>query len=232
MISIFSVQAVLIYLSETAPYKWRGALNMMFQLAITIGILVAGLANYLLDLFFKDNGNIAWRLSLGGAAIPALFIIIGSFFLPETPNSLIERGQVEKAKEQLLKLRGIPDVDEEFNDLVAASDAAKQVKDPWKKLFFTKKYRPQLVFAIAIPAFQQLTGMNVITFYAPVLFRTVGFGSSASLASALITNGVNFLATFVSIYFVDKCGRRFFFIAGGAQMLMCQVHRVFLFLGF
>ncbi|KAM5572609.1 sugar carrier protein C-like [Rosa sericea] len=218
----FANQAVPIYLSETAPYRFRGGLNMMFQLAITIGILVAGLANYLFDLKYKNHGNLAWRLSLGGAAVPAVFIILGSFFLPDTPNSLIERGKHEEAKAQLLKLRGVDNVDEEFNDLVEASEAAKLVKHPWSTLL-TRKYRPQLVFAICIPAFQQLTGMNVITFYAPVLFKTVGFGSSASLASALITNGVNFLATFVSIGLVDKFGRRFLFLEGGVQMFITQV---------
>ncbi|KAL6174628.1 hypothetical protein ACLB2K_051274 [Fragaria x ananassa] len=168
----FANQAVPIYLSETAPYNWRGALNMMFQMAITLGILFAGAANYLFDMFFKNNGNLAWRLSLGGAAVPALFIIIGSFFLPDTPNSLIERGKLEEAKAQLVKLRGVDNVDEEFNDLKEASEASKLIKHPWKMLF-TRKYRPQIVFAIAIPAFQQFTGMNVITFYAPVLFKTV-----------------------------------------------------------
>lgn len=210
-----------IYLSETAPSKKRGLLNMLFQLAITVGILVAGLANYAFDRWFK--GNLPWRLSLGGAAVPAVLIIVGSCFLPDTPNSLIERGEHEEAKAQLLKLRGIDNVDEEFNDLVAASDAAKLVKHPWSTLL-SRKYRPQLVFAICIPALQQLTGMNVITFYAPVLFKTVGFGSSASLASAVITNLVNFLATFVAMFIVDKIGRRALFLEGGFQMLVTQVH--------
>ncbi|KAM5587803.1 hypothetical protein ABKV19_006314 [Rosa sericea] len=120
------------------------------------------------------------------------------------------------------RLRGVDNVDEEFNDLVEASEAAKLVKHPWSTLL-TRKYRPQLVFAICIPAFQQLTGMNVITFYAPILFKTIGFGSIASLASALITNGVNFLATFVSIGLVDEFGRRFLFLEGGLQMFITQV---------
>ncbi|PRQ29330.1 putative sterol 3-beta-glucosyltransferase [Rosa chinensis] len=62
--------------------------------------------------------------------------------------------------------------------------------------------------------------MNVITFYAPVLFKTIRFGSSASLASALITNGVNFFATFVSIGLADEFGRRFIFLEDGLQMFI------------
>ena len=203
-----------------APYRFRGGLNMMFQLAITIGMLVANLLNY---FFAEIKGGWGWRLSLGGAMIPAIIIIIGSFFLPETPNSLIERDHHKEAKEQLLKIRGIPNVDAEFNDLVAASEASKLIKHPWATIL-ERKYRPQLTMAICIPMFQQLTGMNVITFYAPVLFKTIGFGSSASLMSAVITGTVNALATLVSIFSVDKWGRRTLFIEGGAQMFICQVH--------
>ncbi|KAL5571363.1 hypothetical protein UlMin_020960 [Ulmus minor] len=202
-----------------APYKYRGALNMLFQLTITIGILVANILNY---FFAQIEGGWGWRLSLGGAAVPAIIIIVGSLTLPDTPNSLIERNKHEEAKEQLLKIRGVPNVDEEFNDLVAASEASRLVKHPWRTLL-KRKYRAQLIFAIAIPAFQQLTGMNVITFYAPVLFKTIGFGTNASLISSVITGVVNMLATFVSIFTVDRVGRRTLFLEGGAQMFICQV---------
>ncbi|KAF2320750.1 hypothetical protein GH714_030504 [Hevea brasiliensis] len=150
-------QSVPIYLSEVAPHRYRGGLNMMFQLSITIGILVADLLNY----FFAKIDGWGWRLSLGIALVPALIIIIGSFFLPETPNSLIERDHHEKAKEKLIELRGVPNVDEEFNDLITASEAAKLVKNSWRNII-KRQYRPHLVMAICIPMFQQLTGMNVI----------------------------------------------------------------------
>ncbi|CAH9093574.1 unnamed protein product [Cuscuta epithymum] len=163
-----------------------------------------------------------WRLSLGGAMVPALFIIVGSIFLPETPNSLIERGNNELAKERLKRIRGVENVDEEFEDLVAARDASRKVENPWRNLL-QEKYRPQLTMAIMIPFFQQFTGINVIMFYAPVLFNTIGFGDDPSLMSAVVTGGVNVVATLVSIYYVDKLGRRFLFLEGGIQMFICQV---------
>lgn len=215
----FANQSVPLYLSEMAPYKYRGGLNICFQLSITVGILVANILNY---AFAKIKGGWGWRLSLGGAVVPALIMIFGSLYLPETPNSLIENGKQDKAKTQLIKVRGVDDVDEEFDDLIAASEASKQVEDPWKNLF-KPKYRPQLVMAILIPFFQQVTGINVIMFYAPVLFKTIGFGGDASLMSAVITGGVNVIATFVSIFSVDRAGRRFLFIEGGIQMFVCQV---------
>jgi len=165
---------------------------------------------------------LGWRLSLGGAVVPDLIITIGSLILPETPNSMIERGNKEEARSKLRRIRGVDDIDEEFNDLIYASEESRKIEHPWMNLL-QKKYRPQLTMAILIPFFQQLTGINVIMFYAPVLFKTIGFGGDASLMSAVITGTVNVLATCVSIYGVDKWGRRFLFLEGGIQMLICQV---------
>ncbi|KMT00388.1 hypothetical protein BVRB_9g216930 [Beta vulgaris subsp. vulgaris] len=214
----FANQSVPLYLAEMAPYKYRGALNIIFQLSITIGILVANVLNY----FFAMIDNWGWRLSLGGATIPAIIIIIGSLVLPDTPNSLIERGMHDKAISNLRKIRGIEQVDKEFNDLVEASEASKKVNHPWRNLL-QRRYRSHLTMAIAIPFFQQFTGINVIMFYAPILFKTIGFQNNASLMSSVITGAFNVLATLVSIYGVDKWGRRILFIEGGIQMFVCQV---------
>ncbi|KAE9607174.1 putative major facilitator, sugar transporter, major facilitator superfamily [Lupinus albus] len=214
----FANQSVPLYLSEMAPYRYRGALNIGFQMSITIGILVANILNY---FFAKIKGGWGWRLSLGGAMVPALIITIGSLVLPDTPNSMIERGDRDAAKAQLQRVRGVDDVDEEFNDLVAASEASMLVEHPWRNLL-QRKYRPHLTMAILIPFFQQFTGINVIMFYAPVLFSSIGFKDDASLMSAVITGIVNVVATTVSVYGVDKWGRRALFLEGGAQMLICQ----------
>ncbi|XP_020213076.1 sugar transport protein 10-like [Cajanus cajan] len=210
-------QSVPVYLSEMAPANIRGALNIGFQMMITIGILVANLINY--GTSKLENG---WRISLGVGAVPAIMLCVGSLFLGDTPNSLIERGQREAAKTMLQKIRGIENVDEEFLDLVDACEAAKEVQHPWRNIT-QPKYRPQLTFCILIPFFQQLTGINVVMFYAPVLFKTLGFGSNASLMSSVITGGVNVVATFVSILTVDKFGRKILFLEGGIQMLICQI---------
>ncbi|KAJ7973608.1 putative Sugar transporter [Quillaja saponaria] len=214
----FANQSVPVYLSEMAPAKIRGALNMGFQMAITIGIFSANLINYGTA---KIKGGWGWRLSLALAAVPAIMMTVGSVFLPDTPNSILERGNTEKAKKMLQKIRGTPNVDEEFQDLIDASEAAKLVQNQWSNIL-QPRYRPQLIFCILIPFFQQLTGINVITFYAPVLFKTLGFGDDASLISAVISGAVNVVATLVSIFTVDKVGRRFLFLEGGFQMLICQ----------
>ncbi|KAI3949842.1 hypothetical protein MKW92_003306 [Papaver armeniacum] len=215
----YANQSVPVYLSEMAPAKLRGALNMGFQLAITIGILAANLVNYGTA---KIKGGYGWRVSLALAAVPAIIMTVGAIFLPDTPNSLLERGHQDKAKTMLQKIRGNQDVEEEFQDLIEASEAAKKIEHPWRNIL-QPRYRPQLIMSIMIPFFQQFTGINVIMFYAPVLFKTIGFGDDAALMSAVITGLVNMFATFVSIGTVDRVGRRMLFLEGGIQMLICQI---------
>jgi MFS family permease len=219
-------QSVPLYVSEMAPQQHRGAFNIVFQLAITIGIFIANLVNYLTP---KIAGNQAWRYSLGGATIPAALICLSALKLDDTPNSLLEQGKAEKAREILRKIRGLNDkeIESEFQDLVTASEAAKQVEHPWTRIL-KRQYRPQLTMAVAIPFFQQLTGMNVVMFYAPVLLQSIGFESNASLLSTVITGAVNILATGVSIYGSDKSGRRSLFLSGGAVMFVFQVNKNYL----
>ncbi|KAJ4833292.1 species-specific tRNA processing [Turnera subulata] len=221
----FSVQSIPLYVSEMAPPNHRGAFNIVFQLSITIGIFIANVVNYLFNKYV--SGHLAWRLSLGGACVPALIITIAAYYLPNTPNSMLEKGQDKEAREMLKRIRGVDDneVEQEFQDLVAARRAAKEVADrvgnAWK-VIGQRKYRPQLILAVLIPAFQQLTGINVVMFYAPVLFKSIGLGSNASLVSAVVTGTINVLATVLSIALTDKKGRRFWFFLGGAQMFIFQ----------
>ncbi|KAI3984646.1 hypothetical protein MKX01_004009 [Papaver californicum] len=218
----FANQSVPLYLSEMAPYKYRGALNSCFQLMITVGIFVANLVNYFTDKMPEDGRVQGWRVSLGLAVVPALIMAVGGYFLPDTPNSIIARNKPEEAKKHLQRIRGPVNIDEEFNDLVAASYESKKYEGQWTNLM-QRRFRPHLCMAILIPFFQQFTGINVVMFYAPVLFKTIGFGNNASLISSVITGLVNLVATFVAIILVDKVGRRALFLEGGCQMTIFQV---------
>ncbi|XP_062164128.1 hexose carrier protein HEX6 isoform X2 [Alnus glutinosa] len=203
-----------------APPKYRGAINNGFQFSIGIGALSANLINFGTE---KIKAGWGWRISLAMAAVPASILTLGAFFLPETPNSLIQRSNDhQKAKLILQRVRGTDDVQAELDDLIKASSISKTIENPFKKILQTR-YRPQLVMAIAIPFFQQVTGINVIAFYAPILFRTIGLGESASLLSAVMTGIVGASSTFVSMLVVDKLGRRALFTIGGIQMFISQV---------
>ncbi|XP_019191536.1 PREDICTED: hexose carrier protein HEX6-like isoform X1 [Ipomoea nil] len=216
----FANQAVPLYLSEMAPAKYRGGININFQMCVGSGVLIANLINYGTE---KIRDGWGWRISLGLAAVPAAMLTLGGIFLPETANSLIQRrNDHDRAKRRLQRVRGTDDVQAELDDLVAASEASRTIKRPFKNIL-QRRYRPQLVMSIAIPFFQQVTGINVIASYAPVLFRTIGLGESASLMSAVVTGAVGLFTTFVSMLIVDKLGRRRVLIIGGILMFVTQM---------
>ncbi|KAL5580806.1 hypothetical protein UlMin_013248 [Ulmus minor] len=212
----FGNQAVPLFISEIAPARYRGGLNICFQLLITIGILCANVINY-----GTSNMQNGWRISLGGAAVPALILLVGSFIISETPTSLIERGKREKGLEVLRQIRGVDNVEKEYEAILHATEMASQVNNSFKNLI-QRSSRPQLVTSSILQVFQQFTGINVIMFYAPVLFQTIGFGSDAALLSAVVTGSVNVLSTLVANFTVDRFGRRFLLIEAAVQMLIAQ----------
>ncbi|KAL1322040.1 hypothetical protein HN51_066956 [Arachis hypogaea] len=215
----FGNQVVPLYLSEMAPTRNRGVVNQLFQFTTCFGILVANLINY----FTNEIHPHGWRISLGLAVIPALLMLVGGIFCAETPNSLVEQGRFDEARKVLEKVRGTKNVDVEYQDLVEASEEAQAATSPFRTLL-KRKYRPQLVIgALGIPAFQQLTGNNSILFYTPVIFQSIGFGSNASLFSSFITNGALLVATIISMFLVDKFGRRKFFLEAGFEMICCMI---------
>ncbi|XP_073290887.1 sugar transport protein 8-like [Primulina huaijiensis] len=213
----FGNQAVPLFISEIAPARYRGGLNICFQMLITVGILIANLVNY----FTSKMLTYGWRISLGGAAFPAIFLGLGSLLIVETPTSLIERGHTDEGLRVLKKIRGVEDVQEEYTAIFRATEAAKKIENPFKNLF-KRSSIPQLFCGTILQVFQQFTGINVIMFYAPVLFQTIGLGSDASLLSAVVTGSVNSGSTLVAIFGVDRFGRRALLIEAAIQMLVSQ----------
>ncbi|KAG8381550.1 hypothetical protein BUALT_Bualt06G0133300 [Buddleja alternifolia] len=216
----FTNQSVPLYLSEMAPSKYRGAFNVAFQICVSIGYFMATLINY---GTVQIKGGYGWRISIAMAGAPAAVVAIGAIFLPETPNSLIQHcGDPQRAKKVLQKIRGTDDVQAELDDLIEASQASRAIKHPFRNLM-QRKYRPQLVMSVAIPFFQQITGINVISFYAPLIFLTMGSGESASLLSATVTGVIGATFTLITVILVDKLGRRPLFHVGGLQMFIPQM---------
>uniref|UniRef100_J3MID9 Major facilitator superfamily (MFS) profile domain-containing protein n=1 Tax=Oryza brachyantha TaxID=4533 RepID=J3MID9_ORYBR len=219
----FGNQAVPLYLSEMAPPSRRGAFSNGFQLCVSVGAFVAQLVNFGTE---KIAGGWGWRVSLAVAAVPAAFLAVGALFLPETPNSLIQQGEDhDKVRALLSKIRGNDGagVEDELDDIVAADRSKVTARRGLAMMLTQRRYRPQLVLAVMIPFFQQMTGINAIAFYAPVLLRTVGMGESAALLAVVVKQVAGVAATLASMFAVDRFGRRTLFLAGGAQMVVSQV---------
>ncbi|KAL2471014.1 Sugar transport protein 8 [Abeliophyllum distichum] len=214
----FGNQAVPLFISEIAPAKYRGGLNICFQMLITLGILCANVVNY----FTSNLHPYGWRISLGGAAFPAIFLGLGSLIIVETPTSLIERGKTQEGLNALKKIRGMEDVQKEYDEIQRATEVAKKIKHPYRNLM-KRSSRPQLICGTILQVFQQFTGINVIMFYAPVLFQTMGLGADASLLSAVVTGSINSVSTLVAIFGVDRVGRKFLLVEAAFQMLISQI---------
>lgn len=214
------LQAVPLFISEIAPPRYRGGLNICFQLLITFGILSANIINYFTSKLHPHG----WRISLGGAAVPAIVLLIGSIIIVETPTSLIDRGRKEKGLTTLKKIRGVDDVGKEYAEILSAVGLAKQYKHPYRNLV-SRYNRPQLICGSLLQFFQQFTGITAVMFYAPVLFLTMGFGDNASLFAAVMANIVKPIGTVVAILIVDRVGRRVLLVEAAIQMLISQVSK-------
>jgi len=211
--------AVPLYISEISPTKIRGTLVSMFQLLITVGILTA----YLSDNALADNNNLeCWRPMLWVGVIPALVLFIGMFFLPETPRWLMSKGREEEG-EQVLRRVEDPSLIE--NSMAAmrqdiAIDASqagwREILKPW--------LRNALIIAVGIMFFQQFVGINTVIYYSPKIFLAAGFeGAEAAIAASVIVGAVNVFFTIVSLFVIDRLGRRKLYFLGLAGIAVALI---------
>lgn len=214
----FASVAVTLYNSEMAPAHLRGRLNQIFQVVLSLGILFAQAINLGTQKIYPWG----WRVSLALAGVPAIILTLGGIFLPDTPNSLIERGKESEGRKVLQDIRGVENVDEEFNDICSACKQANLVTNPWRTIL-KPAYRPQLVIALTATLFQQWTGINTVIFYSPQLFITLGVGTQGALVATIVTGVVNHFATYVSLWAADKYGRRILWMQAGVQMVLALI---------
>ena len=202
-----------VYLSEVAPPHARGWIVSLFQLAVTVGIVVA----YLTDYAFA--GVEGWRWMLGLAVVPAIVFGAGMLFLPETPRWLISGGQHEVAHGVLVRIRGLADVKVEIEE-IKASLAQQTESGRWADLF-GRRVRPALVVGIGLAIFQQITGINTVIYYAPKILQAAGFNSASGAILATAGVGVvNVGLTVVAMFLVDRAGRRPLLLAGITGMIV------------
>jgi len=213
--------AVPLYISEIAPTKIRGTLVSMFQLLITVGILAA----YLSDSALADNNNLeCWRPMLWVGVIPALVLFVGMFFLPETPRWLMSKGKEEEARKVLDKIEDAEFIESSISAMKSdiAIDASQA---SWKEIF-KPWLRNALIIAMGIMFFQQFVGINTVIYYSPKIFLAAGFeGAEAAIAASVIVGVVNVLFTIISLFIIDRLGRRklyFIGVSGIAVALVCM----------
>ena len=189
-----------LYLAEVAPEHIRGSMISLYQLMITIGIVVA----FISDLAFSSTGS--WRWMLGIIAIPGVLFLFGVFFLPDSPRWLMMRGRKPDAIKVLKRLRGDDGV---VNHEIA--DIEEQLKQPqlgWHLFKENSNFRRSVGLGVLLQLIQQFTGINVVMYYAPKIFQTMGYDTHAQLWFTAIVGLTNVLATFIALGLVDRLGRK------------------------
>jgi sugar porter (SP) family MFS transporter len=198
-----------LYISEVAPPRVRGGLVSFNQLAITCGILVAYVVNFLL----KD-ATYNWRWMLGLAAIPGAALVVGMLTVPFTPRWLFGQGRKDEARDVLNRLRdGDPeaDVEAELADIEKTSqvEESSRVRD-----LFTPAIRPLLVIGLGLAVFQQFVGVNTVIYYAPTILSDTGLTKSASITQTVFVGVTNVVFTILAVLWMDRVGRRRLLLIG------------------
>lgn len=198
-----------LYISEASPARIRGALVSLNGFLITGGQFLS----YLINLAFtKAPGT--WRWMLGIAGVPAILQFAFMFFLPESPRWLYRKGRQEEAKTILRKIYPTNEVDAEINSLhesveTEIKERGDSEKISFSKLFKTKTVRRGLIAGVGLQIFQQFVGINTVMYYSPTIVQFAGFASNqTALALSLVTSGLNAAGSVVSIYFIDRTGRK------------------------
>ncbi len=190
-----------LYLSEMAEKEDRGKLISMYQMMVTIGILAA----FVSDTIFSYGGH--WRLMLGVISVPALLLMFSVFGLPDSPRWLASKGKFAKAKEVLCSLSSSDEKAEAELSEINESLLVKQ--EGWGLFKANKNVRRAVYLGMLLQAMQQFTGMNVILYYAPQIFKHAGFANTEQQMIATVICGLtNTLATLIAMKTVDKQGRK------------------------
>jgi sugar porter (SP) family MFS transporter len=194
------------YIAEQTPPKIRGGTVSYNQLMITLGILLAYLAGYLLA---GTSGNWRWMLGLG--AVPGAVLAVSMIFVPHTPRWLVSAGRDDEAVQVLRRTRTEDDVQPELRSI--RDTLGQERRSSWHALL-RPEVRPMLVIGIMLAIFQQVVGVNTVIYFTSTILKFTGSSTSLSVQQAVYVGLTNFVFTIVAILCMDWLGRRVMLISG------------------
>ncbi len=209
-----------VYIAELAPPKLRGRLVGTFQVNIVVGILLAYLSNYLISLL--NLGAREWRVELGVAAIPALVFFALLFSIPRSARWLTTQDRLDEAL-AVLKLMGTPNSEAELADIRESLHLEHDQKQAslFERLNGRFRYRKPILLAIAIGAFNQLSGINAILYYLGDIFSAAGFSRVSGNMQSVAIGAMNLVATLVGMALIDRFGRKTLLLIGSVGTAVC-----------
>lgn len=235
MIGGFGVGASLIiapmYIAEIAPPKIRGRLVSFNQLNIVIGISAAFFTNYLILQWSQSDAAWAqalmfseytWRWMLGLETLPAVIYFFGLYFVPKSPRWQIMKGSVPEARITLNRIYGDEETDRQIEDVLRSLKADEKKEKVSLKEIFHPSLRLVLGIGVVLAVLQQITGINAVFFYAPMIFEQSGIGTDASFMQAILVGLTNLVFTIVAMLLIDKLGRKPLLVIGmsGITLMM------------
>jgi SP family xylose:H+ symportor-like MFS transporter len=198
------------YIAEIAPAQLRGRLVAVSQLNIVIGILVAFFSNYLLVGTGPDN----WRWMFGVMALPAALFFGLLFVVPDSPRWLVKVHRPEEAK-AVLETVGAEDVGSELGDIIRSLQ-----EEQGKTRLFQRKYGFAIMCAVLFPLFGILSGINVIMYYAPMIFEKGGATTDTAMLQAVVVGITNLVFTLLAMFLIDRIGRKPLLMIGAVGMCL------------
>jgi len=202
------------YIAEIAPARLRGNLVAWNQLAIIFGMIVVYFVNYAIALYGGGDEwlhDVGWRYMFASGAVPSALFLGLLFLVPETPRYLMLKGMEGEARRVLSRL--VSSEEQEREILTIRASLAQHHSG--RLLSFGVGI---LVLGVLLSVFQQFVGINVVLYYAPEIFRSMGMGTNASLLQTIIVGAVNLAFTVVAVLCVDKYGRKPLQIIGALAM--------------
>jgi len=204
------------YVAEVSPPDKRGMLVAIYQLAIVLGILVS----YFINFWLHDVDN-NWRWMFATGTIPSVLFFTGLFFIPESPRWLYKAGRKEESLKVLKRIGG-----EELakGEILEIAESLREDSSDVSigELFRTASRKVMLVgFFLAILV--QISGINTVIDYAPKILLAAGVEIKNALLQTSLIGLINFIFTFVAIFFIDKAGRRLLYLIGSMGMAITLV---------
>jgi len=220
------------YIAEIAPPKMRGRLVSFNQLNIVIGISAAFFTNYLILQWAQSDAawtqmlmfsGFEWRWMLGLETLPAVLYFFGLLFVPRSPRWQIMAGNHSDAVHILTKISGEKDAQKQLKDVLQSLEADKDKEKVKLKEIFHPSLRLVLLIGVTLAILQQITGINAVFFYAPMIFEQSGIGTDASFMQAILVGLTNLVFTVAAILLIDKLGRKPLLLFGMAGITVMML---------
>jgi MFS family permease len=219
------------YIAEIGPAKYRGRMVSLNQLNIVLGISVAFFTNYLIlqaadsDTQWVQTLGFAqwnWRWMLAIEALPALLYFFCLSIVPESPRWLMMKGRTQEASVILKRALGEKNAEQEIQQInININLEQNKTKGAFMDLF-KPSMRLVMIVGISIAILQQITGINAVFFYAPMIFEQTGLGTDASFLQAILVGITNVVFTLIAIALIDKIGRKSLLVVGVSGIIICM----------